>query len=150
MFSLELIRPHPNIVFSSGNRTYRPEWKARGETSQDCEGYQWVTATSLKEQEFYGLGGFKAQDQYHPLCRATIWKSNSICSLRTNMVELGSVGVVTGKHIFQEILCLPMSKSEELLNIWLAGCLLLVEVFKPRPKTIWQDVAKERTQTPGL
>lgn len=150
MFYLELIRPHPNIVFSSGNHTYRPEWKARGETSQHCEGHQWVKATSLKEQEFYGLGRFRAQDRYHHLCRAILWKSNSICSLRANMVELGSVGGVTGKHIFQGIVCLPMSKPEWLLNIRLAGCLPLVEVFKPRSKTIWQDVAKERTQTPGL
>lgn len=66
------------------------------------------------------------------------------------MLKQGSVGGITGKHIFLGIMCVTMSKSEWLLNIRLTGCLLLVEVLKPRPKTIWHDVAKERTQTPGL
>lgn len=55
----------PNIVFSSGNHTYRPEWKAGacpGKTGQDCAGHQWVKATSLKELEFHGLRRLRAHD----------------------------------------------------------------------------------------
>ena len=50
------------------------------------------------------------------------------------MLKQGSVGGITGKHIFLGIMCVTMSKSEWLLNIRLTGCLLLVKVLKPRPK----------------
>lgn len=65
-----------------------------------------------------------------------------MCSLMSKMVQLGSVGGVTGRHIFHGTEC-QQCQSELPLSIRLVGCLLLVEAFKPKPKKHLMLLKKE-------